>query len=69
MRTVFSIRVCCRAVDPSATTEAVMPIAVVSTEAVTEPPTTLAPEPGRRSLERGDAAASGRIYKVSYDLS
>ena len=55
MRTVFNIRVCCRAVDPSAATEAVTPIAVVSTEAVTEPPTTLAPEPGRRSVERGSS--------------
>ena len=55
MRTVFNIRVCCRAAEVTAATETVMPIAVVSTEAVTEPPTTLAPEPGRCSVERGSS--------------
>ena len=56
-------RACCLAA--SAATEAATEIA----EPVTEAPTTVIEERGLCCVERGDAAASGLIYEISYDLS
>jgi len=47
-------------------------MAVASTEAVSAEQTdvtVVTEEPGLCSVERGDTAASGPIYKIYYDLS
>jgi len=71
-------RVCGRAAEAtgtvalSAATEPDTAIAVASTEAVSAQQTgvtVVTEEPGLRSVERDDTAASGPIYKISYDLS
>ena len=66
-------RVCCRAAEATAAmTEPATAISVASTEAVSAQQTdvtVVTQEPGLCSVELVDAAASGPIHEISYDLS